>query len=114
VFNLDELGFADWEDRHVTLLTCVSAARDTLTPFVIMASPIPDTLWSCGSRQDEDAMIRQRSPADVTEELFYDYISTIFIPYVMAVRDRTGFQNETVVLLMDSAIPHTPRAFGGY
>jgi hypothetical protein len=53
-----------------------------------------------------DAMIRQRSPAKITEELCYDYISTVFMPPVMAVRDRTGFQNETAVLVLDSAIPH--------
>jgi hypothetical protein len=39
--------------------------------------------------------------------LFYDYISTVFIPYVLTVRDRTGFENGTGILLMDSAIPHT-------
>jgi hypothetical protein len=53
-------------------------------------------------------MIRQRSPASLTEELFSDYISTVFILYGMAVRNQREFQNETAVLLMDSAIP---RAF---
>jgi hypothetical protein len=134
VFNLDELGSADWEarkakkviapanvrredahhpvsrrHRRTTLLVCVSAAGDAPTPLLITGSPIPETLWSRGLRQDEDAMVRHRSPAYITEELFYDYISTIFIPYVLTVRDRTGFENGTAVLLllMDSAIPHT-------
>jgi hypothetical protein len=54
-------------------------------------------------------MIRYRSPAYITEELFYGYTSTVFRPYVLTVRDRTGFENGTAVLLllMDSAIPHT-------
>jgi hypothetical protein len=132
VFNLDELGSADWEDRrakkviapanvrredvhhpvsrrhrHTTILACVSAAGDALTPLLITGSPIPETLWSRGLRQDEDAMMRHRSPAYITEELFYDYISTVFIPYVLTVRDRTGFESGTAVVLMDSAIPHT-------
>jgi leucyl-tRNA synthetase len=84
------------------LTACVA-----LTPLIVTAYPIPDILWSRGLRQDEDAMIRQRSLADITEKLFSNYISTIFISYLMAVRDRIGFQNETAVLLMDTAIPQT-------
>jgi hypothetical protein len=123
VFNLDELlASADVakEDvyhavsrrhRHVTLLPCVSATTETLTPLLITASPIPDTLQSRGLTQDEDAMIRQRPPADMTEELCYKYISNVFIPYVMAVRDRTRFQNEMALLLMDSAFLNTSERF---
>jgi hypothetical protein len=51
-------------------------------------------------------MIRHRSPAYITEELFYEYISNVFLPYVLVVRDRPGFQNEMAVPLMDLAFPH--------
>jgi hypothetical protein len=61
-------------------------------------------------------MICHCSSAYIIEELFYDYISTIFIPYVLAVRDRAGFEDEIAVLLMDSAVPHhcerIPRLLG--
>jgi hypothetical protein len=132
VFNLDELGSAHWEDRkakkviapagvpredvhypvsrrhrHTTLLACVSVSGDALIPLLITGSPITESLWSRGVRQDEDAMIRHRSPAYITEELFYDYISTVFIPYVLAVRDQAGFEDEIPVLLMDWSVPHT-------
>jgi hypothetical protein len=132
VLNLDELGSADWEDRkpkkviapaavrkedvyhpasrrhrHATLLACVSASGDALTSLIITAAPVRDALWSRGLRQDEDAMIRQRSPAYITEDLFSDYISTEFIPYVLTVRDRSGLEDEMAVLLMDSAVPDT-------
>jgi hypothetical protein len=85
VFNLDEVGFSDWEDRkprtvivppsvspddvyhpvsrkyrHSTLLACVSAAGDALTPMIIVGSIIPDSLWDNGPRHDEDAMVRSR------------------------------------------------------
>jgi hypothetical protein len=78
VFNLDELGSSDWEDRkprkvlapvavsagemfhsvsrryrHVTLLACVSAAGDALTPMIISQAPVRDSLWSRSLRQDE-------------------------------------------------------------
>jgi hypothetical protein len=52
---------------------------DALTRLLVTASAIPDTLWGRGLRQDENAMIRQRSPISITEELFYDYISTVFM-----------------------------------
>jgi hypothetical protein len=70
VLNLNELGFADWEDRkakkvivpagiakedvyhpvsrrhrYMTLLACVSVSDNVLTPLVITASPISDALW---------------------------------------------------------------------
>jgi hypothetical protein len=131
VFNLDEVGSSEWEDRkpkkvivpqgipadevyhsvsrryrHVTLLACVSAAGDALTPMVISGPPIRDSLWTKGLRQDEDAMVRQRNPAYVSEELFFEYMTTVFIPYVANIRQRPEFENEPAVLLMDSALPH--------
>jgi hypothetical protein len=68
-FNIDEVDSSDWEDRkpkkilipsdmayetvfhavfqrfrHVTSLTCISAAVKTLYPMVIIANPISDGL----------------------------------------------------------------------
>jgi hypothetical protein len=82
VFNLDELDSAEWEDRnvrkvitpssvhredmyhsvskchdHMTLLACLSAAGDSLTPMIVTASAIHLSLWSHEVRQDEDVMI---------------------------------------------------------
>jgi hypothetical protein len=87
--------------RHMTLISCVSAS----------ASPISDALERPGVRQGEVAMVRHRSRAYITEELFYEYISNEFIPYVLTMRYRPGFQNEMSVLLMDSAVPHTSEGF---
>jgi hypothetical protein len=131
VFNLDELGSADWEDRkvkkviapaavpkedvfhsvsrrhrHTTLLACISAAGDAMTPMLITSSPIRESLWSRGLRQNEDVMVRHRTPAYIDEELFFGYISDVFIPYVLAVRNRPELESEPAVLLMDSALPH--------
>jgi hypothetical protein len=134
IFNLDELGSADWEDgkgkklitpagvhkedvhhtvsrrqRHITLLACVSAAGDTLTPMPMTRNPIRDCLWSHGLRQneDEDVMVRQRNPAYIGEQLFFEYISNVLIPYVSSVRSRQELADEPAVLLMDPALPHT-------
>jgi hypothetical protein len=75
VFNLDEVGSPDSEDRkpkklfvprsvspddtyhpvshryrHIALLACVSAAGNVLTPMVIVGSAILDPLWHHGLR----------------------------------------------------------------
>jgi hypothetical protein len=84
VFNLDELGSADWDDRkvktlmvpaevrkedvylavsrrhrRVTLLACVSATGDALTPMLVTGNPIRECLWNRGVRPDEDVVIRR-------------------------------------------------------
>jgi hypothetical protein len=97
IFSLDEVGCADWEDRkpnkvivsisvpeedvhhpvsrkfkHLSLLACVSAARDSRTPLVVSASPIPDSLWSNGLRADENSLIRHRLPPYIDEFNFFE------------------------------------------
>jgi hypothetical protein len=74
--------------------------------MLITSSPIRDSLWNHGLRQDEDVMLRRHTLADVNEELFFEYISEVFIPYVVAVRTRPELESETAILLMDSALPH--------
>jgi hypothetical protein len=74
--------------------------------MVISGPPIRDSLWPRGVRQDEDAMVRRRNPAYVSEELFFEYMVSVFTPYMANVRQRPEFANEPAVLLMDSALPH--------
>jgi hypothetical protein len=131
IFNLDELDSADWDERRMkkviapavvrkedvyhsvsrrpgrmTLLACVSAAGDGVTPMVITTTPIHASFWSRGLRQSEDVMVRPPVPADINEESFFESITSIVIPYVDAVRSRAGLGTETAILLMDSALPH--------
>jgi hypothetical protein len=79
VFNVDEVGSSesgDWKPRkviaskvvapddiyhsvarryrHVTLFACASAAGDALTPMIITAAPIRDSIWRTAFRHDED------------------------------------------------------------
>jgi hypothetical protein len=51
-------------------------------------------------------MMRQRNPAYISEELFFEYVTNAFVPYVTQLRDKPEFMNESVVLLTDSALPH--------
>jgi hypothetical protein len=79
------------------LLAHVSVSGDAVTPLIMMTAPIRDTLWSRGLKQDENTMIRESSPASIAGELFYDYISTVFIPCILAVRDMAGLENKKLL-----------------
>jgi hypothetical protein len=127
VFNLDEVGSSDWEDwkprkvivprtvsqdnvyhsvsrryRHLTLLACVSAGGDTLTPMVLTGFPIRDEIWSTELREDEDVMFRFRNPTYMTKQLFHEYLVAIFIHYIHQFRENPAFPDELDMLLMDS------------
>jgi hypothetical protein len=127
VFNLDEVGWSDWEDRkprraiaprtvspddvyhpvsrryqHLTLLASVSAGGDALTPMVLTSSPIRDDFWSAGFREHEDVVIRLRSPDYMTEELVYEYQTNMFVPHIQELSENPVFADELGVLLMDS------------
>jgi hypothetical protein len=65
---------------HVTLLACVSAAGDALTPMVSSGAEIPDSIWRTRLRQNEDVLLRHRSPAYIDENLFCEYIYEVLIP----------------------------------
>jgi hypothetical protein len=83
IFNLDEVGFSEWEDRksrkviapqevsrqdvyhsvarrygHLTLHACVSVAGDAFTPMVINGAEIRDSIWRTGLRQNEHVLLR--------------------------------------------------------
>lgn len=131
VFNLDEVGSSDWEDqkpkkvivpysvkdedvyhsvtrryKHLTLLACVSAAGDALTPMVITSNAIKNSIWSKGLRPDHDVFLRRREPPYINEELFYEYITQVLLPFVSYKRRNTHYDHQKAVLMMDSCSSH--------
>jgi hypothetical protein len=97
VFNLDELGSTDWQDRKIkkviapaavskedayhsvsrrprqmTLLACVSAARDAVTTLLITTTSVDASLRSRSVGRNEDVMVRRRTPPYIDEELFFE------------------------------------------
>jgi hypothetical protein len=42
--------------------------------MVMSGAEIRDSIWRTGLRQNEDVLLRHRSPADIDENLFYEYI----------------------------------------
>lgn len=82
VFNLDEVGISPWEDKkvrkvivgkksgnevifhkvnrnikHITMVNCISAAGDTLTPLIISQASDFTEIWAKGYREDEDVLL---------------------------------------------------------
>jgi hypothetical protein len=134
VFNLDEVGMSEWEDRkpkkvvvpitmigqpihhgasrsvrHISLIACVSAAGESLTPFIVtsqMSDNIVKRLMSRGVRLGVDFQLRQRAKPYVSRKLFLEYIKTIFLPYLNELRDTEQFEGCEAVLLMDNCSPH--------
>jgi hypothetical protein len=131
LFNLDECGASDYEDqkrfrtivpsnvadtiieytiqrkwRHSTILACISAAGDALPPL-LLTPPSDDTeIWELGWRENVDFVLRHATKCYITKTLFFEYIQSVFVPFVHSVRVKLNSINATAVLLMDNASVH--------
>jgi hypothetical protein len=119
VFNMDEAGASDYEDRggfktivpstvhdyrvqypierrfqHSTLLACISASGNSLTPLIIAPECDLQKIIDLGWRENEDFMYRSRQPCYITKELFLEYIETIFIPHVNRLRENPLYKEK--------------------
>lgn len=131
LFNLDEVGTSEWEERkilkvvvpksadkngvqhhvprnttHMTLLVCVSSAGDALTPMLITKCAIPQDFEKTGVRLGEDIIIKQKNTPYMDDALFTEYITTVLIPYISNLRQNNMYINEKAVILMDNARCH--------
>jgi hypothetical protein len=79
--------------------------------MIISQAPIRDCSWSRRLGRDEVAMVRQRKPAYIDEQLFDEYRSRGFIPYLANLRSHDIFPPEIVRFLID---PASPRVSGHY
>ena len=87
-------------------MSIVSAAGDALTPLIISSTNVEREMISKGYRSGEDAIFKIRNPAYIDEDIFYEYIKDVLIPYVKVIRKNKIYAKEFSVLLMDSCIPH--------
>jgi hypothetical protein len=134
VFNLDEVGMSEWEDRkekkvivptfthgqttypkvsrgirHISIITCITAAGESLTPYIVKSQDsdaVRKRLISRSVRLGVDFVLKDRSKPYVNRKLFLDYIKTIFVPYLTELRDSEEFEGCEAVLLMDKGSPH--------
>ena len=135
VFNLDEVGISEWEDRvarrvivprsmstqtihhgvhrnlkHISVLCCVSAAGESMTPFMV-SSQVNDSVINGlkveGFRMGLDLILEHRKKPYLTAELFHQYVTTVLLPFIDELRTNDEFAGKTAILLMDNCSIHT-------
>jgi hypothetical protein len=105
-----EIGTSEWEDRadrkvivpatmrehiifhgihgkHISVVVCISAAGDRLTPFFLSSqtnSTVEPTLRINGFRMGIDLILRQKSKPDMNSELFNESVSAVPLPHITA------------------------------
>jgi hypothetical protein len=134
VFNLDEFGISEWEDRkmkkvavpstsgtqtihhrvsrdlkHFSIITCISAGGTCLAPYIVSSQasrPVEEALTDQGLQLGRHFILQQRAKAYMNDPLFTDYIQRVFIPHPTILREQQEFSQEEAALLMNT-IPLT-------
>jgi hypothetical protein len=130
MFNLDEAGILDWEDRktkiiivpvtmvgqtirheisrtvkHISVVACVCAVGEALTPYIITSQALGQVrkqLEKHGVRFGTDFVLRSNPKPYINAKIFLDYIRTVFLSNLAELRTFDGFTEQTGVLLMDN------------
>jgi hypothetical protein len=100
--------------KHISVIASVSTAGESMTPFIMtsqMSNNILKRLMSRDVRMAVDFLLRQRSKPYVSRTLFFEYIKTIFLPYLNQLRDMWQFEGHEAVLLMDNCSSHISDEF---
>jgi hypothetical protein len=131
IFNIDESGLSDWEERkekrvlmpsghidstlhypvnrslrHHRLICCISAAEDGYYPLLIAPNRRAQTTFETGIRRDIDMMMEIREPADGTAKIFRRHAEIVFFPAVVANRKLPGCRNKPAILFCDNCACH--------
>jgi hypothetical protein len=127
IFNLDETGLSDWEERkekvvlvpsahidstlhypvnrsvrHHTLMCCISAAGDGYCPLLIAPNRGAQKIFETGIHRDIGIMMEIREPAYATAEIFRIYIETVFFSAIAANRKLPGCRNKRAISFCDN------------
>jgi hypothetical protein len=66
--------------------------------MAISQAEIRDSIWRTRLGQNEDVLLCHPTPAYIDENLFYEYICEVFIPYIVSLCGKTVFAIETAIL----------------
>jgi hypothetical protein len=134
VFNLDEVGISEWEDRktksivipksmseqtihyrinrnvkHVSAIACVPAAGESLIPYIVTSqdsSRVREQLRTHSMRFGTDLILKQRAKAYVNGEIILEYIRRVFLLSLNELRSLKEFADEDAVVLMENCSSH--------
>jgi hypothetical protein len=131
LFNIDESGFSDCEERkpkcvliptearettlhypasrkirHQTVVCCITAAGDEYCPLLISADPASRTVFEHQIRDGIDLQIETSPSPYVNTEIFERYVDTVLIPAVEANRQLAGCDRKPAILFCDNCSAH--------
>jgi hypothetical protein len=96
--------------KHTSMIYCVSAAGESLTPFVVSSQvndKVIETLKIDGFRMGVDMALEHRQKAYVTATLFQQYVTSVLILFIERVRTNPEFTDKSAILLMNHCFIHT-------
>jgi hypothetical protein len=128
VFNLGEVGIADWEDwkarnvivpvtmrgqatdqrisrnvNHISVIACVSTSGESLITYTVTSQdsvPVQEQLKKHGVRFGTELILKSNRKPYVKAEIFLDCVQTVFLPSLSEFRTLDEFTEEFAVLLM--------------
>jgi hypothetical protein len=128
VFNLDEVGISDWEDRktkrvialpamfgqtihhgvsrnvnYISVIACLCAAITSLLHYMVTSqnsSTVQEHLNQQGARFGSDFALKFNQKPSFNAGIFLASIRTILLPYIDTFRGRAVLAQESAVLLM--------------
>jgi hypothetical protein len=131
VYNLDETGCSDWEERksfdaiipaalrhvnvhfgvtrrvkHQSMIVCISAAGDALCPLITTSDRSTLGVFRDGIEENVDLRVHVGGSSYVDKEVFHAYIRDVLIPNIENFRSTSLVPNATAVLLMNNCGGH--------
>jgi hypothetical protein len=131
VFNIDETGCSDWEERkefdaiiptslhagrvhfavtpkvkHQTMLVCVSADGDALCPLIATSDRSTLGVFRDGIEPNVHLRVRVGRSAYVDKVIFHDYIRDVLVPKIENIRATVATPDAPAALLMDNCSTH--------
>jgi hypothetical protein len=127
---MDEMGHQDWADakdcivyvpaeeerkviplpvlrggKRLTLVGAIAADGSSLTPMIIITRHTIDQDLQLFGIRDSTCMIAYQENGFITQELFADWFSVLFLPEIQQRRECTGYEGPCI-LIMDGCSCH--------
>jgi hypothetical protein len=131
IFNLDEIGLSDWEERkpklslipmtvenadlhslvdrgirRQMLLCCVSASGNAYCPLLLCSNPAALSIFQMGIRHGIDLRIKIQPSLYLNKDLFLEYVRDVFLPAVESNRELSGCRRKLAILFYDDCSCH--------
>ena len=131
VYNIDETGLSDWEERHtktvivpseidvenlhypvdrgnrhITFIVTISGGGDAYFPLAVTSNPELEQIFDLGVRRDVDLFLKISNSPYINKETFVNHIMQNFIPQVQNDRRFCGDNQLPAILFFDNCSCH--------